>query len=175
MPTEHPTTTSLGTAEVRRPSTSPDPFENPRRAIASYREHGAAERAVDWLSDEGFSVQRTAIVGCDLRVVEQVTGRVTVGRAAGQGAMSGAVIGFFIALLFGIFFVGPGFFGLLVYSMVLAAIFGALLGAVGHALQGGARDFGTISAMRADHYDVMVDEPVADQAAAILERKPTAR
>lgn len=130
---------------------------------------------MDWLSDEGFPVQRTAIVGRDLRVVEQVTGRVTVARAAGQGAMQGAVIGFFIALLFGIFFVGPGFFGLLVYSMVLAAIFGALLGAVGHALQGGARDFATISAMQADHYDVMVDEPVADQAAAILERLPVSR
>ena len=168
------TTTARGTVD-RRPPTSPNPFENPRQPIASYRAHRDAERAVDWLSDEGFPVQRTAIVASDLRVVEQVTGRVTVARAAGQGAMQGAVIGFFIALLFGIFFVGPGFFGLLVYSMVLAAIFGAVLGAVGHALQGGARDFGTISAMQAEHYDVMVDEPVADQAAAILEQMPAPR
>lgn len=156
----------------RSPPTSSDPSVNPRRAVASYRVHHDAERAVDWLSDEGFPVQRVAIVGRDLRTVEQVTGRVTVARAAGQGAMQGAVIGFFFALLFGIFFVGPGFFGLLVYSMLLAAVFGALLGGLGHALQGGTRDFGTITAMQADHYDVMVDDAAADDATAILHRLP---
>jgi len=145
-----------------------------RRVVATFEAHGDAVRAVDWLSDEGFPVQRIAIVGRDLQSIEQVTGRVTTGRAAVQGATQGAIIGFFFALLFGIFFAGPAFFGLLVYAVVMAAIFGALLGAVGHAALGGTRDFGTISGMQASSYDVLVDEEAADEAATVLARQPAA-
>src|SRR5690349_2901550 len=67
----------------------------PRRAIATFRSYEAAERAVDYLSDHGFPVERSAIVGRDLEYVEQVTGRLTYGRAA----LNGAVIGW----LFGVF------------------------------------------------------------------------
>ena len=60
-----------------------------RRTIATYRDYAAAERAVDHLSDQGFGVERTAIVGKGLRSVEQVAGRMSAGRAAlvglGQG------------------------------------------------------------------------------------------
>jgi hypothetical protein len=132
-------------------------------------------RAVDWLSDEGFPVERVAIVGSGLRAVEQVTGRVTVGKAAAQGAVQGAVIGVFFAVLFGLFFAGPAFFGLLVYSVLLAALFGAALAAVNHAALGGTQDFGAIASMQADRYDVMVDQEVADEAERVLARIPAAR
>ena len=92
-----------------------------RRTIASYTDYRDAERAVDWLSDQGFAVERGAIIGTGLRSVEQVTGRMTVGRAALVGAGEGTLIGALIALLFGLFFSGPDFGELLLYSLVVGA------------------------------------------------------
>ena len=86
-----------------------------RSTIASYTDYRDAERAVDRLSDQGFAVERSAIIGTGLRSVEQVTGRVTVGRAALTWAGEGMLIGALFALLFGIFFSGPDFGELLVY------------------------------------------------------------
>jgi hypothetical protein len=72
-----------------------------RRAVASYSNYREAEHAVDWLSDQGFPVERIAIVGTGLRYVEQVAGRVTTARAALTGAGQGLLIGLLFALLFG--------------------------------------------------------------------------
>jgi Heat induced stress protein YflT domain len=59
--------------------------------IASYDRYVDAESAVDTLSDHGFPVERVSIVGSDLRLVEKVTGRLTVarGRGDGRGAPAG--------------------------------------------------------------------------------------
>ncbi|MFD8386673.1 general stress protein [Streptomyces sp. NPDC059679] len=46
-----------------------------RRPVVSYKTYREAERAVDHLSDHGFPVESVAIIGQDLRVVEQVIGR----------------------------------------------------------------------------------------------------
>lgn len=140
-----------------------------RRSVASYSSYGEAERAVDRLSDAGFPVEHVAIVGSGLRTVEQVTSRMTTGRAAAMGAGQGAIIGLFFALLFGIFFTGPNFFGLLVYAVVLAAIFGAGFGAVAHAATGGRRDFASFQRMEAERYEVMVDPDFAARAIQIIE------
>ncbi len=45
----------------------------PRRVIASYDSYAEAQRAVDYLSDNSFPVERLSIVAEDLRFVEQVT------------------------------------------------------------------------------------------------------
>lgn len=45
------------------------------------------------MSDAGFAVERVAIVGFDVRVVEQVLGRLTKGKAALRGAAVGAWFG----------------------------------------------------------------------------------
>jgi hypothetical protein len=67
-----------------------------RRTVASYSSYADAERAVDYLSDRGFEVSRTAIVGRDLRYVEQITGPMTYGKAALRGALTGAFVGVLI-------------------------------------------------------------------------------
>lgn len=67
--TQHPPT-----AEVDRP------------VVGSYPTYTGAQRAVDFLSDSRFPVERTAIIGSDLRMVETVLGRLTRGRAALAGA-----------------------------------------------------------------------------------------
>ena len=71
-----------------------------RRLVASYDSYEDAQRAVDTLSDRGFPVDRVTIVGSDLHLVEQVTGRLTVLRAALAGAATGAWIGVLIGLVF---------------------------------------------------------------------------
>ena len=147
-----------------------------RRTIASYSTYTQAERAVDWLSDHGFTVERSAIVGTGLRSVEQVTGRMTPGRAAKDGAAQGALIGALFALLFGIFFTGPDFVELLLFALVSGALFGALYGAVfQYAASGGKRDFVSAPSIEAERYDVQVDEPAADEAKRVLRGMPGAR
>jgi hypothetical protein len=72
------------------------------RPVASYKTYWEAERAVDHLSDHGFPVEGVAIIGEDVRLVEQVIGRVDYGRAALHGAASGALPGVLIGWLFGL-------------------------------------------------------------------------
>src|SRR5262245_16264034 len=69
--------------------------------VATYADYASAQRAVDFLSDQNFPVQHTAIIGTDLRLVEKVLGRLTTARAALAGASGGAWFGLLIGLLFG--------------------------------------------------------------------------
>lgn len=130
---------------------------------------------MDWLSDQGFAVERVAIVGTGLRTVEQVAGRVTTGRAALAGAGQGAFIGLLFAVLFGLFFSGPGFLGLLLYAVILGAVFGAVFGALGHAALGGRRDFASIAGMEAERYEIQSDQAGADEAQQLIEAIPAGR
>jgi hypothetical protein len=145
----------------------------PRRTLASYPTYAEAERAVDWLSDQGFAVEHVAIVGKGLSSVEQVESRMTAGRAALIGAGQGALIGTLFAILFGIFFTGPDFGGLLLYSVIVGALFGALFGALAQEVgSGGRRDFVSDTGFVADRYEVQADVGVADDAERVLAAMP---
>jgi hypothetical protein len=146
-----------------------------RRTIATYPSYREAERAVDWLSDQGFAVERAAIVGTGLRSVEQIVGRVTTARAALAGVAQGALIGLLFALLFGLFFTGPDFLGLLIYALVAGALFGAIFGALAHAALGGRRDFASTRTTEAERYELQVDDEVADEARRLIEAIPAGR
>ncbi|MDQ3676611.1 MAG: glycine zipper family protein [Actinomycetota bacterium] len=144
-----------------------------RRSVASFDDYGGAQRAVDTLSDRGFPVERVAIVGTGLRYVEQVKGRLTIGRSALSGAGRGALLGMLFWLLFGLFFtVEQGFLGVLVYSVAIGLIFGAIIGALDHAATGGRRDFSSVAHTQAERYDVQVDVEVADSASRLLREIP---
>ena len=69
----------------------------------SYDSYEQAQAAVDYLSDEKFPVENVTIIGTDLRMIEKVTGRLTLGRAIAAGAAGGAWWGLFVGLLLGIF------------------------------------------------------------------------
>jgi hypothetical protein len=146
-----------------------------RRTITTVTSYEAAERAVDFLSDEHFPVEHVTIVGTGLRYVEQVSRRLTTGNAALIGAGSGALLGLFWGLLFGLFFTvdSGSFFGVLGYSLVIGMTFGALCGAIAHSATGGRRDFASNTDTRADRYEVLVDAGFADQAERILSHMPT--
>ncbi len=76
--------------------------EQARRAVASYSTYQEAERAVDHLADQGFPVQKVAIIGRDMRLVEQVIGRMGYGEAALHGAAAGALPGVLVGWIFGL-------------------------------------------------------------------------
>lgn len=139
----------------------------PRMTLASYPDYGSAQRAVDHLSDQKFPVEHTAIVGSDLKLVEQVTGRLTLARATLAGLGSGAWLGLFIGLLLGIF-TDRNWLGIVLTAVLIGAAWGALFGLVAHALTGGRRDFSSRSALVAQRYDVMVSTTHADQARQLL-------
>jgi hypothetical protein len=135
--------------------------------VATYLDYGSAQRAVDHLSDRRFPVERTAIVGTGLRTVEQVTGRMTVLRAALTGIAAGAWFGLLIGLLFGIFAVSD-WWRVVLAGVLIGAAFGAVFGATAQALTGGRRDFSSLRSLQAERYAVMVDAEYADQARTLL-------
>lgn len=139
-----------------------------KTTVAEYSSYPEAERAVDFLSDKGFPVEKVAIVGTGLRTVEQVAGRLTVGRAALAGAGQGAMIGLFFGLLFSLFFEGPDFLGVIAYGIVAGTIFGSIFASVGQAAQGGRRDFASVRGMQADRYEVQVEHEHSARAKQLL-------
>jgi hypothetical protein len=142
-----------------------------RRSIATFQSYADAEQAVDALSDRGFPVERVAIVGRELELVEQVTGRLNYPRAALRGAASGAVTGALIGWIFGLFnWINPLISALLLafYGLIFGAIVGAVLGLVVHAMQRGRRDFSSATFVHPRRYEVMVDEAVAPEAIRLL-------
>jgi hypothetical protein len=151
----------------------PEPaVHQPRRVVvASYDSYPEAQRAVDYLSDRRFPVERVAIVAEDLRLVEQVTGRLGYGQAALQGVGLGALVGLVFGFFLGLF----SFFNPVVSALYLGliwliygAIIGLIVGLIGHALSGGRRDFSSVGGIQAGRYNVMADEEVADEASELL-------
>jgi hypothetical protein len=141
------------------------PTHAERSVVASYRNYAEAQRAVDFLSDEKFPVERTAIIGSDLKMVETVLGRLTTPRAAMAGAGSGAWFGLLIGLLLTFFTTERGsVLPLLLGAIVIAAVFGAIFGFIAHALTRGRRDFTSRSQIVAGTYDVVADAEVAEDA-----------
>ncbi len=141
----------------------------PSVMLATYPDYALAQRLVDYLSDNKFPVERTAIVGTDLRLVERVLGRLTIARAALAGAASGAWFGLFIGLLIGLF-ADTGWIWLILTALLIGAVWGAIFGAVAHAMTGGRRDFASTSRLEASQYAVTVHAEHADEARALLTR-----
>ena len=147
----------------------------PRRVIASYARYEEAQRAVDYLSDEKFAVERVAIIGEGLQLVEQVTGRLTWGKAALNGVLGGAVTGLFLGWLLGLFnIIDPlvSAFVLAFWGLAFGGAIGAIIGVIGYAMTGGRRDFTSVGTMQAQQYNIMVDSEVADEAQRLLSQMP---
>lgn len=145
--------------------------EPARQVIATFDNYADAERAVDYLSDRGFEMNRVSIVGRDLQYVEQVLGRLNYGGAALRGAGSGALVGALIGWIFGLLsWIDPLVSALVLagYGLVFGAIVGAAFGLLVHALHRGQRDFRSVSGLRPSSYDVVVDVQVADRALQLL-------
>lgn len=142
--------------------TSPGP-----RVLAEFTSYPDAQRLVDQLSDDGFPVEHVRIVGNGIHSVEQVTGRLTKGRAALAGAASGAWFGLFIGLLFALFTIGLSWLTVVLGTALFGAFWGALFGFVAHWATRGRRDFASVERLEARRYTVEVDATHAGEAARV--------
>ncbi|SDO40712.1 general stress protein [Lentzea jiangxiensis] len=133
--------------------------------LATFADYLGAQRLVDRMSDDGFPVESVRIVGDGVRTVEQVTGRLTRGRAALAGAASGAWFGVFIGLLFGLFSADTTWVWFVLISLVIGAFWGAVFGFVAHWSTRGRRDFSSVMSLEAQRYEVHVDRERAAEAA----------
>ncbi|MBZ9934544.1 hypothetical protein LB570_31250, partial [Mesorhizobium sp. BR1-1-5] len=61
---------------------------------------------------------------------------------------------------------------ILLISLGLGALWGAVFGAIGHAATGGRRDFTSLQTMEAESYDVLVEASHLDQAGQLLGADP---
>jgi Heat induced stress protein YflT domain len=146
-----------------------DVIGRPMVTVASYPDYASAQRAVDYLSDNKFPVENSSIVGTNLSLVENVTGRLTTARAAMIGAASGAWFGLFIGLLFGLF-VETNWLVVVLTGIVIGALWGAIFGAIAHAATRGLRDFTSTSSLQAKEYGLNVAAELADQARQLLSK-----
>ncbi len=140
-------------------------------SLGVYDEYADAQKAVDYLSDHEFPVQNVLIVGTDLKQLERVTGRLTRGKVAMGGVLSGAWLGFFVGMVFALFGSSTGS---AVVSVVSTVLFGAAFGVVWAMItyrltnRGGERDFTSVSQVVATRYEVLVEHKFAQQAREML-------
>lgn len=135
-----------------------------QHVLATFPTYAGAERLVDKLSDAGFPVEHSRIVGNGLRSVEYVTGRLTSGRAAAAGAASGAWVGLLIGLLLRLFSSGLTSIAGVVGCILIGALWWAVFGYLAHRATQGRRDFASVRGLEAEQYQVYVDDDHADDA-----------
>ncbi|WP_193612979.1 general stress protein [Nocardioides lijunqiniae] len=143
------------------------------QSLAVYDDYAAAQKAVDHLSDHKFPVEQCMIVGTDLKRIERITGRLTNGRVALGGALSGLWFGLFIGLIFTIF-TDESAFATIASTMLVGALFGLIFALVSYALTRGVRDFSSVTQVVATRYEVLVEHKVAAQARELLAQLPGA-
>lgn len=139
--------------------------------IASFAGYEDAAKAVDTLADADFPVENLTIVGTDLKLVEQVIGKLTWGRILAAGAMAGLMLGGMFGLMLLVFLEDTPW-----QVPASWAVVGALIGAATYAglyaLQGGHRDFASKGrATIATRYGLQCKPEAAARAKAILVEK----
>jgi hypothetical protein len=137
-------------------------------SLGVYDRYEQAQRAVDFLSDNEFPVQNCLIVGTDLKQVERVTGRLTTGKVAAGGLLSGIWLGLFVGLIVSLFGEEKQAVGIIVSTMMFGAVFGLVWALAGYAATRGRRDFTSVSQVVATRYEVLVEHKYAEQGRQLL-------
>src|SRR5699024_1916015 len=136
------------------------------RSLGVYSTYQEVQAVVDTLADNAFPVQRTMIVGTDLKLMERVTGRKTWGKVIGQGVLSGLWMGLFLGLL--LMFISQSSLAIVVTSVLMGIVFFTVWSAVGYAMTVGKRDFTSVVATIPMQYELMVEHTNAEEARRIL-------
>jgi hypothetical protein len=145
------------------------------QSLATYDKYEDAQKSVEFLSDHEFPVQKCMIGGTDLKQVERITGRLTNGRVAAAGALSGLWLGLFVGLIFSFFGKdSTSSLAMILSTAVLGAAFGATWGLVGYAATRGQRDFSSVTAVVATRYEVLVEHRHLATAQELLRQLPGA-
>ncbi|GAA1833948.1 general stress protein [Agromyces salentinus] len=136
--------------------------------IASFETYAEAQSAVDALAKAEFPVKELAIVGTGLTSVERITGKLTWGRAAGAGALSGAWFGTFLGLLFFIFAPSPSSVGILLSAVLIGAGFGMIFSVVSYSVNRRRRDFTSVAQVLATRYSIVAEAAHVERARQVL-------
>jgi len=137
--------------------------------IGTYPSYDKAQEAVDYLSDHEFPVENVSIIGTDLRLVENVTGRLTRGKVVSATAATGATWGLFMGALFVLFSTNANVL-VAIFAAAVGAGFGALSGMAAYHATGGKRDFTSTTGVVALSYEIVCVPKVAEDAANMLGR-----
>ncbi|MFM5905576.1 MAG: general stress protein [Micrococcales bacterium] len=142
-------------------------------SVAEFNNYGAAVDCVDQLIRHEFPAPMVAIVGSDLKTVERVRGKLSYGRVA----LSGAITGSWLGLIFGLFFGSAGTdatasaaqaTSMTTFSVGSAIVIGAGLGMLFNVLRfsmsRNRHEFMSASSVVAASYQVLVPEAMQDQA-----------
>jgi hypothetical protein len=141
------------------------------QSLGVYDRYEQAQQAVDFLSDNEFPVENCMIVGTELKQVERVTGRLTTGRVALGGLLSGIWMGLFIGLIFSFFGTGSAL-AVILATVAFGALFGVIWALIGYAATRGQRDFSSVSRIVATRYEVLVEHKLAAQGRELLTKLP---
>ncbi|WBU38140.1 general stress protein [Homoserinibacter sp. YIM 151385] len=137
--------------------------------VGTFETYPEAQAAVDRLAKAEFPVDKVSILGNDLKSVERVTGRLSYGRAALAGALSGLWFGLFLGLLFFLFSPTQGL-SVLLAAILIGAAFGMLFGLVTYAVQRRSHDYVSSVQVLASSYQIIVSPELAARAQTLLER-----
>ncbi|PZF61390.1 ECF transporter S component [Curtobacterium sp. MCBD17_013] len=143
-------------------------FPTPPRGdvLGTYQTYPEAQRVVAQLAAADFPVRQVSIVGNDLKTVERVTGKLTYGRAALAGALSGLWLGFFFGIVLTLFSGAPG--GSFWAAALIGAAFGMLYGVVSFSVTRRQRDFTSVHQVLAMNYQIIVDPQLTMRARQLL-------
>jgi hypothetical protein len=136
-------------------------------SLGSYATYAEAQRVVDDLSDHEFEVAEVQIIGSDLRMVEQVTGRLTWPRAVLSGLLGGAWFGLFVGLLLSLLNTAS-FLRAMAFGVSWGMIFGGVLAVAGFGVMAGSRDFTSRRAIVPSRFEVLVTAAHTARARAVL-------
>ncbi|MDF2093421.1 MULTISPECIES: general stress protein [unclassified Knoellia] len=137
-------------------------------SVGRYEKYEEAQKAVDYLSDHDFPVQNVLIVGTDLKQLERVTGRLTRGRVAAGGILSGMWLGLFVGLIFALFDPQASGTGSILLTVLFGAGFGLMWAVLGYQFTGGHRDFTSVTQVVATQYEVLVEHRHVQRARELL-------
>jgi hypothetical protein len=144
------------------------------QSLGVYEDYAGAQKAVDFLSDGGFPVENCLIVGTDLKQMERVTGRLTTGRVALGGLLSGVWLGLFVGVILSLFG-SSKVLPLILTTALFGALFGVIWALIGYAATRGRRDFSSVSMIVATRYEVLVEHKHAARARELLATMPGAK
>jgi len=159
--TDRPPFSRRGTA---RPATMPK-----GEVVATFESYPDAQAAVERLAKSDFPIKEIAIVGSDLKTVEQVTGSMSYGRAALAGALSGLWVGLFFGLLGALLspatvtalFIGA--------AALIGAGFGLFFNIAVYSISRRRRDYTSVMQVIATSYSVIVGVEHANRARNTLD------
>jgi hypothetical protein len=141
------------------------------QSLATYDDYASAQRSVDFLSDNHFPVENCMIVGTELKQLERITGRLTWGRVALAGIVSGLWFGLFVGIVLSLFSTDSTL-GIILSTVLFGALFGLIWALIGYGATRGQRDFSSVTQVVATKYEVLVEHKVAAQARELLAKLP---